>query len=256
MRPIKQAAVAAIAMICLSVIPGLWADARLNPYQTIVDRNPFGIKPPPPPVEDVTPPQAIPPAKVILTGVLNLLGPPRALLEITETEPGKAPTTAKRTLQAGEAEGQVEVLSIDVEHATVRIRNGKIETNLVFEVAKATTAPAGPGIPGAFPAPPALIPPAPAAPGAANPLTFSPNNMNSARGGAGISTWGATPATPAAVAPNPIPTPNPFPVYNPNPNLSTIGAPTTTTPANSALGANPANTSIPYRQPRAFPPTK
>ena len=38
------------------------------------------------------PPPIIPQAKVLLTGVLNLGGTPKALLEITESEPGKAPS--------------------------------------------------------------------------------------------------------------------------------------------------------------------
>ena len=259
MRSIKQVVIAALAIAPLCAVPAVWADAR-NPYQTIVDRNPFGIKPPPEKPPEEPPAPVVPPAKVILTGVLNVLGPPRALLEITETEPGKAPVITKRTWQAGEGEGQVEVLSIDVEKAMVRIRNGKTEANI--ELAKATNGPAAPpplGIP--FQAPlqgqnGQLIPPGGAvAPGAA-PLTFTPNNaLNSARN-AGVSTYGA-PAAPAVnPAINPIPAaPNPFPVYPggstmpaTTPNLSTF-PPAPTTPG--AAGS----TSIPYRQPRTFPPT-
>src|SRR6476659_7195807 len=68
-----------------------WADARPNPYDPIVTRNPFGIKPPPPAAAPEQAPQ--PPlnlAKVVLTGITTIMGPkPQALLEVTEQEQGK-----------------------------------------------------------------------------------------------------------------------------------------------------------------------
>jgi len=115
-----------------------------NPFQSIVERNVFAIKPPPPveekPVEALPPPP--PPTKVVLTGILNILGPPRALLEVAENEPGKQPNTKKPILREGEREGAIEVLAIDIVKNIVRIRNGNIETNLTFEALKQTTAPA------------------------------------------------------------------------------------------------------------------
>ena len=109
-----------------------------NPFQSIVERNVFGIKPPPPPSEEKIPepPPAIPPAKVVLTGILNILGPPRALLEVAENEPGKQPNTKKPILREGERDGAIEVLSIDIAKNIVRIRNGNLETNLTFEALK------------------------------------------------------------------------------------------------------------------------
>src|SRR5213594_2931161 len=66
-----------------------WASAevRSNPYQVIVERNPFGLKPPPPPPDPTPPAPVTPPSKVLLTGFTSVSGPPRALLEITEQEP-------------------------------------------------------------------------------------------------------------------------------------------------------------------------
>src|SRR2546422_2759852 len=70
-------------------------EAKPNPYQTIIERNPFGLKPPPP-APDPTPPAPLtPPSKVVLTGFTSISGPPRALLEITEQEPGKGAVTRK-----------------------------------------------------------------------------------------------------------------------------------------------------------------
>jgi hypothetical protein len=114
-----------------------------NPYKHITERNVFAIKPPPPPPDpnDAPPPPAAPLAKVVLTGILNVLGPPRALLEVVEQQqPGKQPatpnTTSRPILREGEREGSIEVLSIDVEKNLVRIKNGNVETNLTFEVQK------------------------------------------------------------------------------------------------------------------------
>jgi hypothetical protein len=153
-------------------------NADANPYATIVDRNPFGLKPPPPPPappEQTTPP--VPMAKVTLTGLLSTFGEPRALLEIVE-DPAKGGGQPKRPppMREGERHGTVEILSIDVVKNMVRLRNSGVETNVTFEVAKATPTPGGPGIPGA---PPMFTPPpALQQPQAAAPTVISPNGAN------------------------------------------------------------------------------
>src|SRR3954462_2463736 len=102
-----------------------WSDAKPNPYLSIVDRNPFGLKDPPPPPDPTPVAPVVPPAKVILTGITSLFGPPskRALIEITEQEPGKPASVRKPILREGEREGSVEVLSIDLEKNLVHIKN-------------------------------------------------------------------------------------------------------------------------------------
>jgi len=138
-----------VSVVCtLALInssPELLSAADANPYQPIVERNSFGLKPPPPPQSDVPPPPPPAPiAKVTLTGITSMFGPSskRALLEIIEQEPGKTGTPRKPILREGEREGTVEVLSIDVEKNTVKIRNGTVETNITFEVAKPSANPA------------------------------------------------------------------------------------------------------------------
>jgi len=131
------------------------ADTKPNPYEAIIDRNPFGLKPPPPIVEPTNTVAPVSPGKVILTGIASLFGPaPRALLEITEQETGKQATTRKPILREGERDGAVEVLSIDMEKGVVKIRNAGVESTIAFETPKLTggggSAPA-PG--GASPAP-------------------------------------------------------------------------------------------------------
>jgi hypothetical protein len=161
-----------------------------NPFQSIVERNVFGIKPPPPPSEEKLPepPPAIPPAKVVLTGILNILGPPRALLEVAEAEPGKQPNTKKPILREGERDGAIEVLSIDIAKNVVRIRNGNLETNLTFEALKQSTGPAM----AALPPPPAFnMPSVGANTGAILPTTTSASTSTSSGGRRSIVLAGA-----------------------------------------------------------------
>ncbi len=146
--------IVAAALFCPGAVT-CFAEAKANPYTGIVDRNPFGLKPPPPPVVETNQEPAVPPPNVKLTGISNLFSK-RALLEITEqqapTRPGQVPvpggTVNRPILAEGEAMYGVEVVAIDLEKNTVRIRNGGTESDLTFEVPK----PSGGG-PAAPPAP-------------------------------------------------------------------------------------------------------
>ena len=126
-----------------------------HPYQPIVERNAFALKPIPPPVQPtpVTPPA--PQTKVILTGITSIFGPndKRAFLEITEQAYGKPTVTHKPMLREGERDGSIEVTSIDMENSIVHIKNGTTESDLVFEVAKSSGS-----APGAAPVPTAGLP--------------------------------------------------------------------------------------------------
>ncbi len=178
----------------------LWANVDTNPYAAIVERNPFGLKPPPTnsPVPEQTAP-AVPMAKVTLTGLLSTFGEPRVLLEIIE-EPGKGGGTPKKPiLREGERMGPVEVLSIDVAKNTVKLRNSGVETNITFEVAKAGPVPGGPGVPGAAPTytpPPPLNIPQPQNPQASAPTMVTPNGSS---GGAGVTLMGNNPTASTGV---------------------------------------------------------
>jgi len=184
----------------LSATTGVaFADIQPNPYQAIIERNPFGLKPPPPPVEAPPPAPVTPPGKVILTGITTIFGSARALLEITEQEAGKTATTRKPILHAGERDGSVEVISIDVEKSLVRVRNGNIETNLGFELPKlAASAPSAPGgvpSPLGVPTSASFSPPNPGAPGRGSAVTVFGNSsgggVTSFGGGASASSMGS-----------------------------------------------------------------
>lgn len=134
-------------LVCLAAAGALagwpllaFGEARLNPYQSIIDRNAFALRPPPPPPDPAaSQPPPTPPSNVKLTGITSMFGPSskRAMLEILETGPGKLPK--KPTLKEGEREGTVEVVSIDVAKGLVKILNNGVESVLGFtnDVAKA-----------------------------------------------------------------------------------------------------------------------
>jgi len=129
-----------------------------------------------------------------------MLGPKKALFEITEAEPGKAANVRKPILQEGDKDGSIEVISIDAANASVRIKNSGFETNLVFEMAKSGGAPGGPP-----PLASGLVAPnVPGLPGAVHPpgtATFPQTaanvpggntyNNTPGRAGSGVTTYGA-----------------------------------------------------------------
>lgn len=171
-----------------------WADTKVNPYESIVERNPFGLKPPPPPAPPEDPsakaPPA-PPATVEVTGITSILSSKRALLEIV---PGPGKPMIKPILSEGERVDSIEVISINVEKNEVVVKNGGVVTNLTFKVAKST--PSGPaGVPGAVPPP--------VAPGSVPPPVSQTTYNNYGTGGRGVMMGGGAPAMPAANAANP-----------------------------------------------------
>ena len=124
------------------------AAAADNPYQGIVERNVFGLKPPTPPPspEDTKPP----PPKITLTGITTILGNKRALLKFTPPpKPGEPAKEESYTLAEGEREGGLEVLEIDEKERTVKVNNYGTVATLDFETNGIKTAPAAPppGVP-------------------------------------------------------------------------------------------------------------
>ncbi len=160
------------------------ADAKVNPYDAIVERNPFALKPPPPPAPPEDPSSKLPPAPlatVEVTGITSILSSKKVLLEIV---PGPGKPMLKPILSEGERLDSIEVVSIDVDKNEVVIKNGGVTTNLTFKVVKSAPGPAGPAAPGAVP-PPAVagIPPA------AAPPAFGNQDFNTG-GGRGVQVGG------------------------------------------------------------------
>ena len=117
--------------VCFVVLTAAAADS--NPYQRIVERNVFGLKPPaPPPDPEANKP---PPAKIFLTGITTILGNKRALMKMTPpvTKPGEQPKEQAYTLAEGERDGGLEVLEIDEKAGTVKVNNFGTVATIDFE---------------------------------------------------------------------------------------------------------------------------
>lgn len=129
-----------------------------NPYQAIIDRNPFGLKPPPPPPEPPQLPAAAqaPPSALKLSGITTLLSGKKAMFVLQE--PGK-PVVYSDLLREGEKDRAItnlEVLYIDEKAGTVQVKFGGKDLAMDFKsnglqiaVGPAAPPPGGPGGPGA-----------------------------------------------------------------------------------------------------------
>ncbi len=142
------------------------ASTRNADYRSIVDRNPFGLRPPPPPPAPVMTNAVAPKSDIFLTGISTIMKPKRAF--IMTMEKGKP---EYYSLSEEESRDGLEVLEIDEVNKTVRIRNSGNETLLSF-ASHGVKAPATPA-PSAVPAPGA-----PALPGAPQPGMAVQPGMN------------------------------------------------------------------------------
>jgi len=121
------------------VLPSLAATAAVkpNPYEKIPDRNVFGLLPiPERPVGEIPVPPRRTPPKIFITGLVELGGVSKALVEINE--PGQP--VQRSILAAGGAAGVLEILNVDVPGEQVRVRIDGDEETLNIEKPKPTTA--------------------------------------------------------------------------------------------------------------------
>jgi len=122
-----------IVRMALSLLLGmgmraLSAEVMDNPYQGIVDRNVFNLKPPVDPAT-LQPPAPLPP-KITLTGFTTILGNKRVLFKVQQPPKPPAPATdAFYILSEGQRDGDIEVLEIDAASRAVKFNNhGTIQT--------------------------------------------------------------------------------------------------------------------------------
>ncbi len=119
--------------IVAGFILGAFAEVKENPYEVIIARNPFGLRPipivePPKPPEPPPPP----PLEIKLTGITTLGGPPRVFLEF------KDPQTQKVDRPSPMSEGDpykdnITIVSIDAENQVVKIKVGETVRALDFD---------------------------------------------------------------------------------------------------------------------------
>jgi hypothetical protein len=136
-------------------------------YQTIPDRNAFGLNPP----AVVDPGAAVtntPPVDVKLTGFAIIAGEKRAYFFV----PAKDPKAQQRYFNMGEGErdGSLEVVSISQAEGEVRVRNSGVDMVLSLKNNGIKGASVNPNVPIA----PHNPPPMPGAPGAAPSAVYNP----------------------------------------------------------------------------------
>ncbi len=115
-----------------AAVNAISADTPLNPYQGIVDRNVFGLKPPPPlpKPEDNKPP----PPKITLTGITTILGNKRALMKVqVPAKPGEPAKEQSYILTEGQRDGEIEVLEINELEGSVKVNESGLVTLLTFD---------------------------------------------------------------------------------------------------------------------------
>ena len=147
-RTVEWLAVAAVVLASLAAT----AAVKPNPYGRIPERNVFNLQPiPDKPAEPALPPRRTPP-KIFITGLVELGGVSKALVEINE--PGQA--VQRSILTAGSETGVLEILDVDVAAERVRVRIDGDEETLSIEKPKPPT-----GGPPLRPMPTPPLPPRP-----------------------------------------------------------------------------------------------
>jgi hypothetical protein len=141
-----------------------------NPYSAIASRNAFALKPPVVVTNTPTTP-VVAPAGIELQGINTILGKAQVFLKIKlPARPPKPPEDQSVVLEAGQREGDVEVISIDAAAGVVRLKNRgdemalNMKDNAATPVAAPIAAPPVPGLtlprPAGLPAPAGVVPPA------------------------------------------------------------------------------------------------
>src|SRR5256885_12530737 len=103
-----------------------------NPYQGIVDRNVFGLKPPPLPA---APPEAPkPPVNITLTGITTVLGKKRCFITVTTSpKPGAPAAPTSMMLTEDQRDGEIEISHIDPEKGVVGLKQGGSPVTISFK---------------------------------------------------------------------------------------------------------------------------
>lgn len=187
-----------------------------SPYERIVGRNVFSLKPPTPPPNPEDLVKKEPPPKIRLQGLTTILGRRQVLFKSqTPAKPGQPAKDESYVLSEGERQGEIEVVAIDENAGTVKFNNhGTVETlNMKDDADKPVLGAAPPTVtapPGGVPRPVSGVP-TPVT--VANPLVPTPGGVTTFGGGSGIpqrqirGTTGTTGGLPAGLS-NPSRTPH------------------------------------------------
>jgi hypothetical protein len=118
-------------------------------YQSIIERNPFGLKPPAPPQSDKPAEKEKPKTEIFLTGITSIGYPklPKQAYFYTMEQGKKDPVYY--TLSEGDSKDGIKVMNIDPQQRKVRITMNNSDTLLSFEThgVKVAAIPGKPGQP-------------------------------------------------------------------------------------------------------------
>jgi len=180
MKQSEKVAICLVAGLLLAASArAVTSDAQGNPYQSIVERNVFALKPPPDP--ETLKPQAPPPPPIELQGITSMFGRQQVFFSATVpgSKPGEPPKKTPMVLKVGERQDDIEVLAINEAAGSVKFNNHGTEEEkfLDKDSAKLTAAPVVAPFPGiTTPGRPGVPPPAaqfnPGAPGGSSVTTF------------------------------------------------------------------------------------
>jgi hypothetical protein len=141
-------------LFCLSVslvldrsAEAITSDAPIGQYQTIPERNVFGLRPPQ--QQEVAQSREAPLPKITLTGITTILENKRALMKVAApgVKPGEVNKELSLILTEGQREGEIEVLQIDEKAGSVKVNNSGTIMLLTFEKDGAKLPPTAPALP-------------------------------------------------------------------------------------------------------------
>lgn len=122
----------------LALLMGVWMLPKLalavpggalkRDYSVIFERNPFGLRPPPPPKTNSVP-LPKPDDEILLTGITSI-GKERAYFM---SVPPKGQTPQFFDLREGESRNHLEVVAIDPDSKSVRVRRKGVENVMTFQ---------------------------------------------------------------------------------------------------------------------------
>jgi len=98
------------------------SDSSANPYSSIVERNVFGLRPPPPPAVEAPKPVNVP--AITLQGIISAFGKKQVLFKtMMSARAGEAPKETSLIMSEGERIDEIAVLEIDEIAGTIKFDN-------------------------------------------------------------------------------------------------------------------------------------
>ena len=151
--------VAVVLLLCFFTLALAANAVAVSPYDSIVGRNVFGLKPP---ATNAAPPVVNPAAAVTikLQGISTILGRRQVLLKVnTAARPPEPAREQSYLLNEGERDGEIEVVEIDALNGIVKLKKNDEPLSLSMQVKDDVVKPA---VGAALPSP---ATPSPVAPG-------------------------------------------------------------------------------------------